>query len=69
MARNHNTGTNKLIKEGAKLVENYSGCTSEYPHFFETAKRIDKRNNDIIINVNSNSQKILELLQEFPCSV
>lgn len=66
---NHNTGTNKLIKEGAKLVENYLDVLSEYPQLFETAKRIDKRNNDTIINVDSNSQKILELLQEFPCSV
>jgi DNA processing protein len=66
---NHNTGTNKLIKEGAKLVENYLDVLSEYPHLFEAAKRIDKRNNDIIINVDSKSQKILELLQEFPCSV
>lgn len=66
---NHNTGTNKLIKEGAKLVENYLDVISEYGKMFEFLKHIDKKDNNTIISENDEISKLIEIIKNSPCSV
>ncbi|MCA1927959.1 MAG: DNA-processing protein DprA [Calditerrivibrio sp.] len=66
---NHNTGTNKLIKEGAKLIENYLDVVGEYAAIFDFLKDVDKKDNNTIISLNDEGNKLLEIIKNSPCSV
>ncbi|MGA1846684.1 DNA-processing protein DprA [Deferribacter abyssi] len=65
-----NCGTNKLIKEGAKLVENYYDVVEELVKHVESLKMIDKNINDNNINFNDDFEKLIyQLIAESPKSI
>jgi DNA processing protein len=64
-----NTGTNKLIKEGAKLVENYLDILEEYSNILNISKNIDKNDNLTIITNNELCKKIIDILKEGPATI
>ncbi|MCX8084004.1 MAG: DNA-processing protein DprA [Calditerrivibrio sp.] len=64
-----NRGTNKLIKEGAKLVENYFDIVEEYSNLFTISKDIDKNNYNTIINTNEKFTDIINILKQKPATI
>ena len=67
MPNNH---TNKLIKEGAKLTENYIDIIEEFPNIIEVPKNIDKTAEKNIIHFNSElKQKIYDIISANPVSI
>jgi DNA processing protein len=65
-----NSGTNKLIKEGAKLTENYMDIIEEFMNILELPKVIDKIDETNIIHLNSElKQKIYNVIKVNPVSV
>lgn len=64
-----NTGTNSLIKDGAKLVENYLDIVEEYSHIFTIPKEVDKSKNITIIKDNEEYGKIIDILNSGPATI
>ncbi len=64
-----NTGTNSLIKEGAKLVESYLDIVEEYSNIFDIPKEVDKTDNITIIKNNEEYGKIIEILNSGPATL
>ncbi|MDY6820188.1 MAG: DNA-processing protein DprA [Deferribacterota bacterium] len=66
----YNNGTNKLIKEGAKLTENYLDIIEEFPYLTNISKVVDKKGKDNIIHFNSKkSERIYRLIEMEPRSI
>jgi DNA processing protein len=65
-----NNGTNKLIKEGAKLTEDYMDIIEEFTGVLELPKVIDKKDDTNIIHLNSDlKQKIYDIINVNPVSI
>ena len=65
-----NNGTNKLIKEGAKLTENYMDIIEEFTDILELPKAIDKIEDTNIIHFNSEiKQKIYDIISVNPVNI
>ena len=65
-----NNGTNKLIKEGAKLTDNYIDIIEEFTAVLELPKVIDKKDDTNIIHLNSDlKQKIYDIISVNPVSI
>lgn len=64
-----NSGTNTLLKEGAKLVESYLDVIEEYSHILNISKFIDKNDNNTIINKDGNYAKIIDILMAGPATI
>lgn len=65
-----NNGTNRLIKEGAKLTENYMDIIEEFTNLLELPKAIDKKDDTNIIHFNSEiKQKIFDVITVNPVSI
>lgn len=67
---NYNSGTNKLIKNGAKLTENYMDIVEEFARFVNFSKMVDNKNDDYNINFDSDEEKqIYNILKAEPLSI
>jgi len=55
----YNKAANKLLKSGAKLVENYMDVVEEFSHLANNLKMIDKKNKDYIITFESKVKKMI----------
>ena len=65
-----NNYTNKLIKEGAKLTENYMDIVEEFPNIIEVPKNVDKTEGKNIIHFSSElKQNIYDILSVNPVSI
>lgn len=65
-----NNGTNKLIKEGAKLTENYMDILDEFTDILELPKVIDKTDDTNIIHFDSEiKQKIYDIINANPVNI
>ena len=65
-----NNGTNKLIKEGAKLTENYMDILDEFTDILELPKVIDKTDDTNIIHFDSEiKQKIYDTINANPVNI
>lgn len=68
--KNHNSGTNKLIKNGAKLTENYMDVVEEFARFVNFPKMVDNKDDDYNINFDSDEEKeIYNILKTEPLSI
>jgi|Wag4MinimDraft_12_1082652.scaffolds.fasta_scaffold00021_12 DNA processing protein len=67
---NFNSETNKLIKQGAKLTENYMDIVEEFASFVNFSKMVDNKDDDYNINFDSNEEKnIYNILKLQPMSI
>jgi len=68
--QNYNSGTNKLIKSGAKLTENYMDVVEEFARFLNFPKMVDNKDDDYNINFDSDEEKeIYNILKTEPLSI
>lgn len=67
---NYNSETNKLIKQGAKLTENYMDVVEEFASFVNFSKMVDNKDDAYNINFDSSEERdIYNILKLQPMSI
>jgi DNA processing protein len=66
----YNNATNKLIKQGAKLVENYMDIIEEFTNIIDMSKVVDKKEIDNNIQFDSEEKRLIfEVLKNAPLTI